>query len=597
MLAIRQFSQNGARWQVPRRAYCQPVFGHVLVLKIRQAWPEQGRTPRLQISYQPLNWVAPANPAHGECCLLTPPKNQTQAHWRLGAPLWALTILSAAAVGLLFRDGLEKIYATWFGAPEYSHGVLIPFITAYLIWQRTDELAQHRFSGSWAGVGCLIVGLLLLGVSELSAIYMLGQYAFLIVIAGWTLSLLGWTAFRVVAVPLFILAFMSPLPQFLYQGLSAQLQLWSSELGVWVIRLFGISVFLEGNVIDLGTFKLQVVEACNGLRYLFPLMTLGFVMAYLYQASLWKKFVIFLSTLPITVFMNSFRIGAIGVAVERWGPAMAEGFLHDFEGWVIFMACFGVLFIEMWLLMRLTGDRRELRVVFGLELPPRLVGDGSRALAHPVPRSLAVSVLLILIAAVAARALPDRPEIVPTRAEFSGFPKTIGTWVGQPAALEAVYVEALKFTDYLLINYVDADQHAVNVYAAYYASQRKGESVHSPRSCLPGGGWQIESLTQVTLPGVGTSPGTLSINRALISAGDQKQLVYYWFAQRGRVIADEYAVKWYLLIDALWRSRSDGALVRITMPVADASSVAQADALLQGFIAKLAPQFSPYIPD
>ena len=315
MLAIRQFSQNGARWQVPRHAYCQPVFGHVLVLKIRQACLEQGRTPRLQISYQPLNWVAPANPAHGECCLLTSPQNQTQAHWRLGAPLWALTILSAAAVGLLFRDGLEKIYATWFGAPEYSHGVLIPFITAYLIWQRTDELAQHRFSGSWAGVGCLIVGLLLLGVSELSAIYMLGQYAFLIVIAGWTLSLLGWTAFRVVAVPLLILAFMIPLPQFLYQGLSAQLQLWSSELGVWVIRLFGISVFLEGNVIDLGTFKLQVVEACNGLRYLFPLMTLGFVMAYLYQASLWKKFVIFLSTLPITVFMNSFRIGAIGVAV------------------------------------------------------------------------------------------------------------------------------------------------------------------------------------------------------------------------------------------------------------------------------------------
>ena len=119
--------------------------------------------------------------------------------------LWAMAALSAAAAVWLFRDGLEKIYATWFDAPEYSHGILIPFITAYLIWQRAEDLQQRPFSGSWLGVWCVIFGLALLGVSELSAIYMLGQYALLIVLAGWILSWLGWSAFRVVAVPLLIL--------------------------------------------------------------------------------------------------------------------------------------------------------------------------------------------------------------------------------------------------------------------------------------------------------------------------------------------------------------------------------------------------------
>ena len=147
-----------------------------------------------------------------------------------------------------------------------------------------------------------------------------------------------------------MLFFTIPLPKFLYNNLSSQLQLISSEIGVWFIRLFDISVYLEGNVIDLGNYKLQVVEACSGLRYLFPLMTLGFIAAYFFKGAFWKRAIIFLSSIPITVLMNSLRIGMIGVTVEYWGVAAAEGLLHDFEGWVVFMACTAVLVLEMWVL-------------------------------------------------------------------------------------------------------------------------------------------------------------------------------------------------------------------------------------------------------
>ena len=108
-------------------------------------------------------------------------------------------------------------------------------------------------------------------------------------------------------IPLFFLVFMIPLPNFLLNNLSTKLQLISSELGVAVIRLFDISVYLEGNVIDLGVYKLQVVEACSGLNYLFPLMSLSFIMADLYKAPFWKRAIVFLSSIPITIIMNSFN--------------------------------------------------------------------------------------------------------------------------------------------------------------------------------------------------------------------------------------------------------------------------------------------------
>ena len=113
------------------------------------------------------------------------------------------------------------------------------------------------------------------------------------------------------------------------------------------MRLFGVSVYLEGNVIDLGVYKLQVAEACDGLRYLFPLMTIGFLIAYFFKATFWKRALLFLSSIPITILMNSFRVGTIGVMVEHWGVRMAEGFLHEFQGWMVFMASGALMMLSL----------------------------------------------------------------------------------------------------------------------------------------------------------------------------------------------------------------------------------------------------------
>lgn len=516
--------------------------------------------------------------------------------WRLGPRGWALLLLGLGASLHAARTGVADLLFRWQTMEEYSYGYLIPFVALFLVWQVRDRLESLRLDGSWWGVALAGCGLSLLALGEFSTITVLINYGLVTLVAGLAWAWVGRAGLRHIWVALVFLLFMIPLPNFLYHNLSQKLQLLSSEIGVGVIRWCGISVYLEGNVIDLGSYKLQVVEACNGLRYLFPLMSFGFLCAYLYKAPLWQRAVVFLATVPVTVLMNSLRIGVIGVMVDRWGREMADGFLHDFEGWVIFMACLGVLFALMWLMKTLSGDRRPFREVFGLELPAPTPPDAERRQRH-LPRPAAVALALTLAAAAGSMAIGQRTEVAPERRAFAVFPMEFEGWRGRPEVMEQVYVDALKFTDYILADYLGPEGLPVNLYVAYYASQRAGESAHSPRSCMPGGGWEIQSLEEVELPGLRAAGAPLRANRALIQMGRNRQLVYYWFDQRGRNIANEYLVKWYLFQDALTRNRSDGALVRLVTPLGEAEDPAAGDARLAAFAREAVPALEGFVPD
>lgn len=501
-----------------------------------------------------------------------------------------------AALVFLYFDGLKQMVSWWSNREEYSHGFLIPIITLYLVWQRSDQIRKFELQSAWPALIVVAAGVFLFFLGELSTVYTIVQYSFLVSLYGLIWAFVGTRVFKIISVPLLLLLFMVPFPNFIYNNLSSKLQLISSEIGVAVIRLFGISVFLEGNVIDLGSYKLQVVEACNGLRYLFPLMTLGFIVAYFYHAAFWKRALIFFSTIPITILMNSFRIGVIGVMVDNWGQGMAEGFLHDFEGWVIFMACFGILFLEMWLLMRVTNDDRPLKEVFGID-PPAPLPANATFTARTTPASFYAAFAILLLAIIPALSLTDRTEVTPTRESLSVFPTKIASWYGQFEPMEQVYIDALKFTDYTIINYRNSGTNLVNFYTAYYESQRKGQSAHSPRSCIPGGGWRIESLTQREIPNVTMYGKPLRVNRVVIGLGEHKQLVYYWFQQRGRIITNEYLVKWFVFWDSLTKNRTDGALVRLTIPFRDTQDIEELDAELAKFAQELSTRLPTYVPE
>jgi exosortase D (VPLPA-CTERM-specific) len=517
--------------------------------------------------------------------------------------LWlfaSAVLVVAAAITATFWDTLTYLSAHW-EREEYSHGVIVPFISLYLIWQRRHLIAAQRFQGSWAGLALVVAGLLLYFLASLAAITGFDAYSLVMVIAGSVLALVGWRVFKVILVPIVLLLLMVPIPTLFYNNLSAKLQLVSSEIGVAVIRLFGISVFLEGNVIDLGAFKLQVAEACSGLRYLFPLMTLGVIVAYMFKGKMWMRWCIFLSTIPITILMNSFRIGVIGVLVDRYGVAQAQGFLHDFEGWVVFMACFAMLFLECWVLWRISGDRRSFRDVLLTEPLTPEQSQAWRSMAPGLRLTGVIAAVAVAITILPAHIVSARTEQIPLRSEFSDFPLQMEGWKGRHDRLETVYLDELQLDDYLLANYtgpaVDAESGYVNLYAAYYKSQRSGQTVHSPRSCIPGGGWQIQQLEEREVGQVMEKGRPLRVNRAVIQRNEQRQLVYYWFQQRGRNVTNEYLVKWYVFVDSLTRNRTDGALVRLVTPIGKHESLDAGDARLAQFSAGLLPQLGAYLPD
>ena len=510
--------------------------------------------------------------------------------WRLGVRGYLLMMAGVCVLAFACQSALVWLWNTWNGVPEYSHGPTLPILAGFLLWQKREIFERQEFKGSGVGVLLLVAAGVALLLGTMGGAYTLQQYAFVLGVAGLLLSWMGIGSLRQLALPLALLFLMIPQPDFILNNLSTHLQLVSSALGVAVIRLGGISVYLEGNVIDLGSYKLQVVDACAGLRYLFPLMTLGLLMAHFFRAPFWKRALVFLASIPVTVVLNSLRIAMIGWMVERWGPEMAEGFLHDFQGWVVFMVS-GALLLAFAAVLNLVGPSKgRWADVFGVDLP-MATPPGVKLNVRPVPSVFWLALVATVAIAVAQFTIPNRPQLVPVHPPLPTFPLELGEWQGKRDWLTPDVLQTLQLDDYFYGAYTNLQGGSVTLYVPYYATQRDRRVVHSPAACLPGNGWRIAESRTVTIPGT-----TIAANRLLISNGDERALVYYWFDQRGRNLTSEWLVKWYLFQDAVVRRRSDGAMVRVMASLQPGESIEAVDARLQSFAKLAGSALDGYLP-
>lgn len=524
-------------------------------------------------------------------------KTPTAAFPAFNATGLTLFVLLLAASVPIFWIGFVSLAAAW-STPEYSHGPLIPLISLYLFLRelRQAPLPDPHVTDRWPGVLIIVLALLIAILGNLTRIPDIVTYAMIVWVGGVVLTIFGWKRGITHQLGVVHLVFMLPLPQFLYWKLTIFLQGVSSEIGVWFVSLAGVSVYLEGNVIDLGVYKLQVAEACSGLRYLFPILSFSYLFAILYRGPMWHKAVLLLSAAPLTVFMNSVRIGIIGILVDRYGIEQAEGFLHFFEGWVIFLSCIGILFIMAIALQRLTPNPMPLREVIDLDFE----GFGKIfARILTIRPSVAMAAGVAVTAAVSAAWLwagdPETQKV--DREPFALFPSRIEQWAGSPHRLDADIEAVLGATDYLNATYVKPGViETVNVFVAYYDKQTEGSGIHSPEVCLPVGGWEVFSLEPHAVDMTDAGYGVFELNRAVIQKGVSKQLVYYWFEQRNKRMINDFKAKATVVIDSLTMGRSDGALVRFVTPIHVEESEADADARLTRFMELSLPQMPRFVP-
>jgi len=463
-----------------------------------------------------------------------------------------------------------------------------------MLWDRREALLASKSRPEALGLIGVVVSIIILLLSEMTvtSLMIFQQLALILLFASLALALGGRGLLWIAVVPLAFLLFMVPPPYWFITVLSWNFQFWSSQLGVWMIELFGIPVFLSGNIIDLGDYQLAVAEACSGLRYLFPFLSLGFLAAYLFKAPMWQRAIVFLSTIPITIFMNSFRIALTGVLVQAYGTSHAEGILHMFEGWVVFLLCMVLLFAVIALIARFSG-RKDLGNLLALpELSAhKLAGGWSENLFK---RNALIAIAMIGAAGLFVHLSGDDNLRVPARADLDNIVDDFPGWKHQIKEVDAATIETLGADDYIITDLASPEGQNFNLYIAYLNMQRDGHSWHSPRQCIPGGGWKI--ISHDIVPTNFENTEQFHYNRIVIENRGYRQLVYYWYDQRSRKIANEFVMKFALLFDAIRLRRTDGAMIRIITTVDRGEPIADAEARLSKFMNDLQPKLPAYIP-
>ena len=513
-------------------------------------------------------------------------------------PLAGLALVAIyCLLGLsLFCNVLSRMISQW-NSNDYTHCYFIPIIIAYVIYEKRKRIKELQVTHQWLGIVPFAIGIFLYWLGELGGEYYTLYISLLFILIGITILHIGCERTRSLAFIFVLMTAMFPFPHFIYTKLSFNLQLISSRLGTAMIQVIGLPAYREGNIIDLGFKKLQVVDACNGIRYLLPLMVLGLIIAYLVKSSPWKKIFLVFSTIPLAIFMNGSRISLAAISATYLGPEISEGILHDFSGFMFFMASFCLLVGEVIVLGKIGRPLKDARSFDGrpdevAAVPYREAIPGSRE--FPWQPQSAVVLFLLTATLILSNGINFR-EAPPVKKPFSQFPLDVGIWHGKREFLDSDIISGLHFSDYTMIDYINPDGKLVSLYVAYYRSQRKGQSIHSPETCLPASGWVFTKAGLIGFPAPGHENG-LTVNRVLIEKLNEKQVAYYWFPLRGRIVHNIWQLKFFNFWDALTMQRTDGALVRIITPLAAYEDAELGDKRLQEFTSRIFPILEDFLP-
>ena len=258
--------------------------------------------------------------------------------------LGLFVILILGIVGI-YAGILQNLYFAWMDDPNYSHGLLVPIISGYFIWQQREQLEKLEIKPATSGILLVIFALLVLFAGVAAQEYFSKRASLVFLLAGIVLFLLGWQWLKSLALPIGFLFFMIPLPYIVYDAMAFPLKLFVAKFSVIALKLMGVVVWREGNIIMFPQTTLEVADACSGLRSLMSLLALGVALAVLSQEKMSRRVVLVLMTIPIAIFTNMIRVIGTGFLAQYYGAAAAEGFFHEFAGMGVFVLAMVMLFV------------------------------------------------------------------------------------------------------------------------------------------------------------------------------------------------------------------------------------------------------------
>jgi exosortase D (VPLPA-CTERM-specific) len=494
-------------------------------------------------------------------------------------------------IAWLYAPILAHLFLDWVGPHKdrnFQHGIFVPLFALFVLWQDRERLAAIRPTPSWVGLPLVVLSMVVLVLGVLGADVFLPRVSLLILLAGLVILFQGWRFFRAVLFPWAFLILMIPIPALIISRVTFPLQLLASKLAAGLLELVGVPVLVEGNQLTLAAMKLDVAEACSGIRSLLTLVTLAIIYGYLLETRRWVRIVLVLSAVPIAVAANGFRVFGTGLLVQYWDPVKAMGFFHTFEGWLIFVVALVMLFALHGLigLIWKVGPAAP-RNVTQLEEQP-----AGRIRLKSQPLRFGIVAVPMLAAAIGLQAHLST-EIIP---HVSSLPSQVDGWTGIDIPIDQQTLDILGPGEYLLRDYENASlpESSTNLYIPFFPSQKAGDTIHSPDNCLPGAGWIPISREVIRLKRPDGS--SIPVNRYVVSKTGERQLVLYWFQAHGRVVASEWWAKYYLIRDSIRLNRSDGGMVRLMTPMLEGESADAAQARMMKLGSQLLPLIDNYIP-
>jgi exosortase len=252
--------------------------------------------------------------------------------WKTWLPFVAISILLA----VIYHRVAVKLVYDWRTISDYTHGPFVPLFSLFLLWDKRKTLRTIPIRQSWAGILLVVFSLILLVLGTYGVELFTTRMSFVFLLGGIIWTLLGTAMLRELLFPLLVLILAIPFPAIIFNQITFPLQLFASRIASDILPFFRVPVLLEGNVIHLPVMTLEVAEACSGIRSLMSLFTLAVFYGYILERSNIRRLILALSSIPIAVTANVFRIVGTGLCVQYWDPDKALGFFHEFSGWVIF---------------------------------------------------------------------------------------------------------------------------------------------------------------------------------------------------------------------------------------------------------------------
>jgi len=515
---------------------------------------------------------------------------------KLTLAAWQVTMFLVVTLWLYWST-LTRLLVQWRQDDNFQHGWIVPIFSAFVIWQERKRLAKIPHRASWLGLILMVAATVLLIIGRLGVELYFQRTSLVFLIAGAIILFAGLECFYALLFPWAFLFLMIPIPTILLNHITFPLQILASKVAAATLPMFGVPVLRLGNVMVLPGQTLNVADACSGIRSLMSLGTLAIIYGYLLEKRIWLRWLLAFASVPIAVAGNSLRVVSTGLMVQYWTPEASEGRFH--EAWGLFVFVISLLMLYgLHVLIGLISQERERN---SLSANPRKVHEKVEITGQPETAiysviRFALASLLIVLVAVFLRA-HDHGEVLPSRFPLEAFPQQIGEWQsrGKDQVISEDDLKVLGHPEYILRDYVDQKKaENVNLYIAYWKSQRTGETPHSPQNCLPGNGLAPIENTRVVLlmPGHESFPA----NRYIVARGDDRSLVLYWFWAHDRGVASEYWNKYYLVKDSIRMNRSDGALVRFFMPMLPGESADAAQKRLSPLVSGTLPMLNDYIP-